>query len=121
MDVVVRTEARAELEAALSWDDCAELYDLVRRYARHGSAETPPRKLSRKVGWRRDGVRRGEPPVLTFRATAAHLFGVVFEATERPTLVFTGVDLVRKNDNARPELLEAAGLEALRVKGLLDR
>jgi hypothetical protein len=118
-NVAIRGSVQKELEKAASAEQRAGLTDIVTRYAKGGPSNIPRSKYNGQEGWFPSDKAPGKIRLEAFKPWQLRAYGFCRQFNGRPTFFITGVDASKKQNKARPNILNAAGAEAVKVNDLL--
>jgi len=102
-------------------DQRAQLDNLVTRYANGGPTALPSNKFNGSEGWFPSDRAPNKIRLEAFKPWKLRAYGFCREFNGRPTFFITGIDPSKKQDHARPEILQSAGAEAVRINNILNK
>jgi len=98
-----------------------ELEALLERLAEYGREGMPANKINTNESWHPSDKAPNKVRVQAIKPWTLRAYGFERQFNGKLTFFITGIDPAKKQDKARPEILEAAGIEALRIIDLIDR
>ncbi len=118
-DIVIKSKVKKELEKKATEDQRASLDDLIGRYAEGGAAALPSQKFNGNEDWFPSEKAPNKIRLQAFKPWKLRAYGFRRDFNGRSTFFITGLDPSKKQDRAKPEILKAAGKEAVRINELL--
>lgn len=99
----------------------AQLEDIVKRYADGGLPRVPTNKINTNEGWYPSEKAGNKVRVQAFKPWQLRAYGFARDFNGKLTFFITGIDPAKKQNQARTEILDAAGREAVRINDLLNQ
>jgi hypothetical protein len=118
-DVVMKSKVKKELEKKATADQRAALEDLITRYAEGGATALPSQRFNGNEAWFPSEKAPNKIRLQAFKPWKLRAYGFRRDLDGRSTFFITGIDPAKKQDRAKPEILNAAGKEAVRINDLL--
>jgi hypothetical protein len=112
-DFLMKTKVKRELLKKATANQRSELDVVLRRFA--AGEPLPSGKFNGNEGWFPSKKASNKILLQGFKADQLRAYGFRRDLHSRSTFIITAIDHTKKQDHAKPEILKAAGKEAVRV------
>jgi len=116
--VMIRSSVKKQIEKKATSEQRAGLEALVLRYASGGPQAVPATKFATDEGWF-PSHKNKKVRLEALKPWQLRAYGFARKIEGQATFIITGVDVAKKQTDAKQHILKSAGKEAVRIDEIL--